>query len=70
MGLDQHAARLCEKHAHLDSLIAKETQRPLPDWQVLNQLKKEKLRLKEVMSTTSGRAEQRHIQAAAPSFHG
>ena len=38
---------LAAKHARIETQIAQESQRPLPDWSTIAQLKKEKLRLKE-----------------------
>jgi hypothetical protein len=46
-----HQAALETKHATLDRRIAEETTRPLPDAQVLAGLKKQKLRLKEELSS-------------------
>jgi hypothetical protein len=45
-----HLDSLTAKHARLESSIAHEMQRPMPDNIRLAQLKKEKLRLKEEMS--------------------
>lgn len=42
-----YTAALAAKHAQIEDLILKESQRPLPDSMVIAQLKKEKLRLKE-----------------------
>lgn len=46
-----HQAALESKHAVLDRRIAEEGQRPLPDAAVLSGLKKQKLRLKEELSS-------------------
>ena len=46
-----HQAALESKHAVLDRRIVEETTRPLPDAQVLAGLKKQKLRLKEELSS-------------------
>ena len=43
-------ATLAAKHQHIETQIAQESQRPLPDWTTIAQLKKEKLRLKEELS--------------------
>lgn len=43
-------ATLAEKHARIETQIARESQRPQPDWTTIAQLKKEKLRLKEELS--------------------
>lgn len=48
--LSAHLSALEAKHAQLDSRIARESQRPLPDLLTIATLKKEKLRLKEAMS--------------------
>lgn len=47
MGMSQHISTLVAKHAQVDDQISREAKRPLPDWVALNQLKREKLRLKE-----------------------
>lgn len=46
-----HYSALEAKHAGLDRQIAAESQRPLPDGVTLAALKKQKLRLKEEMTT-------------------
>ena len=46
-----HQAALATKHAVLDRRIAEETTRPLPDARTLADLKKQKLRLKEELSS-------------------
>ena len=46
-----HFSALEAKHAGLDRQIAAESQRPLPDPAALAALKKQKLRLKEEMTT-------------------
>ncbi|BBE32579.1 YdcH family protein [Sphingosinicella microcystinivorans] len=48
--VDAHLAALSEKHANLESQIDQEVHRPLPDETLIAQWKKEKLRLKEVIS--------------------
>jgi hypothetical protein len=45
-----HLNALEAKHAGLDRRIADEAQRPQPDQQVLAELKKQKLRVKEEIS--------------------
>lgn len=45
-----HLSSLAAKHAHLETQISLENQRPLPDTATLSQLKKEKLRIKEEMA--------------------
>lgn len=44
-----HLSALEAKHAGLDRRIQSETQRPLPDTQLIADLKKQKLRVKEEM---------------------
>lgn len=46
-----HQAALETKHNALDRRIAEESTRPLPDAQILAGLKKQKLRLKEELTT-------------------
>ena len=46
-----HQAALETKHAVLDRRIAEETGRPMPDATLLAGLKKQKLRLKEELSS-------------------
>ena len=45
-----HQAALETKHATLDQRIAAESGRPLPDAQVLAELKRQKLKLKEQLA--------------------
>lgn len=49
MSLQSHLEALQGKHASLESQIATEDQRPMPDEAALLRLKREKLRLKEEM---------------------
>lgn len=49
--LTTHQTALETKHATLDRRIAEETQRPVPDSTVIAGLKKQKLKLKEELST-------------------
>jgi len=46
-----HVFALEAKHALLDQKIHQEEQRPYPDQLTLSRLKKEKLRIKEVLAT-------------------
>ncbi|WP_375390568.1 DUF465 domain-containing protein [uncultured Sphingomonas sp.] len=46
-----HQAALQSKHAVLDQRIAAETARPMPDDLVIADLKKQKLKLKEELSS-------------------
>ena len=45
-----HQAALQSKHAVLDQRLAEEAGRPLPDPQVIAQIKKQKLRVKEELN--------------------
>ncbi len=46
-----HQTALETKHANLDRKISDELHRPLPDQSVLAELKKQKLRVKEELTT-------------------
>lgn len=46
-----HQAALESKHAGLDRRIAEETGRPMPDSMTIADLKKQKLKLKEELSS-------------------
>ena len=47
---NSHSAALVAKHATLETKIASEESRPRPDETLLHMLKKQKLRLKELIS--------------------
>ena len=47
MSLQAHLEALKERHAHLETRISDEDQRPKPDSDMLSRLKLEKLRLKD-----------------------
>jgi hypothetical protein len=47
---DSHSATLMAKHARLDAQILDESRRAAPDDMLLAMLKKQKLRLKEVIA--------------------
>lgn len=47
MSLVTHMSMLEEKHGKLDQMISDETIRPMPDFSVIQTLKKQKLLLKE-----------------------
>jgi hypothetical protein len=47
MTMQAHIQQLLEKHANLDHAIEEETQRPHPDNILINELKKQKLRIKD-----------------------
>ena len=44
-----HAAALAARHADLEAKLEREAQRPFPDAGILAQLKKTKLKLKDMM---------------------
>lgn len=48
--IEAHRASLSQRHAQLEVRIATETRRPLPDMQLIRELKREKLRLKDELS--------------------
>lgn len=48
--MDSHSSALIAKHAGLDARISEETRRPQPDSGLIAQLKKEKLRLKQLIA--------------------
>ena len=45
-----HSSALLSKHAGLDARIAAENSRPAPDDRLIAELKKQKLRLKEMIA--------------------
>lgn len=47
MSLAAHISSLESKHARLESMINEESHRPLPDFSVVQTLKKQKLLIKE-----------------------
>ncbi len=47
-----HIAALSAKHAELEERIFSESRRPLPDEELLYRLKREKLRIKDVIVGT------------------
>lgn len=50
MSVQSHLDQLEAKHAELERTILIESTRPLPDFALVTQLKKQKLRLKEHMA--------------------
>lgn len=48
--IDPHRDALSARHAQLESRIASEAQRPAPDIVLITELKREKLRLKDVLA--------------------
>lgn len=53
MSLAAHISALESKHNHLEYLIGEESNRPLPDFTVIQTLKKQKLILKEELERIS-----------------
>lgn len=49
MSLVAHITMLRDKHARLESMIDDESHRPMPDFSVIQTLKKQKLLIKEEM---------------------
>lgn len=49
MSLAAHLDQLAQKHANIERAIEEENLRPHPDDIILNQLKREKLKLKDEM---------------------
>lgn len=47
MGSEKHIASLHDKHAELEQAIESENSRPLPDELLIQELKKQKLRIKD-----------------------
>ena len=54
MSLENRIESLKTRHAVLESRIAAEDLRPMPDSEALSRLKREKLRLKEELARTRG----------------
>lgn len=50
MSLDTTTEDLSQKHATIETIIAKEAQRPHPDQAKISTLKKEKLRIKDELA--------------------
>ena len=57
MTLQSRLESLKERHAALETRIAEEDQRPMPDSETLNRLKIEKLHVKEQMERLRSRAD-------------
>lgn len=45
-----HSSAMLAKHAGIEARIADESRRPAPDMMLINQLKKQKLRIKEALA--------------------
>lgn len=54
MGSEKHIASLQDKHAELEHEIELENSRPLPDELHIQELKREKLRIKDEIARMSG----------------
>lgn len=50
MSLAAHISSLESKHQHLEAMVGEEMHRPLPDFTVIQSLKKQKLLIKEELS--------------------
>jgi len=53
MKVDEHIAALKAKHANLEEALQQEVRRPLPDTNVLNDIKRQKLRIKDEIQRLS-----------------
>jgi hypothetical protein len=49
--MDAHSSALTAKHAGIEAKIAAESNRPAPDMTLIARLKKQKLKLKEALSS-------------------
>ena len=56
MSVEEHIETLRAKHAHLEDAIDKENMRPHPDDMKLQELKREKLRIKDEIAGLSSQA--------------
>jgi hypothetical protein len=54
MSVEEHIAALKSKHAELESQLDSENHRPHPDQSVINDIKKQKLRIKDELAQLSG----------------
>ena len=50
MSMETSVDELKRKHAHLDTQLGEETQRPNPDQVVISQIKREKLKVKDAIA--------------------
>ena len=48
--MDAHSSALSAKHAGIDARLAEEARRPMPDSKLIAELKKQKLRIKEMIA--------------------
>lgn len=55
MSVEDHIAALKSKHAELEQLLLSENNRPHPDQSVINDIKKQKLRIKDELVQLGGR---------------
>lgn len=65
MSLVTHLAMLEDKHTKLEGMLAGESLRPMPDFSVIQTLKKQKLLLKEEMERIRRLEEGRHDDVAS-----
>jgi hypothetical protein len=64
MSLEAHLEMLETKHHHLESLIASESARPMPDFSAIQTMKKQKLLLKEELARV-GVSEKKYSNSSA-----
>lgn len=65
MSLATHISTLEDKHYRLENMIEDESARPMPDFTVIQTLKKQKLLVKEELARLSGAVERRESGGAA-----
>lgn len=67
MSLVTHLAMLEDKHTKLEGMLAGESLRPMPDFSVIQTLKKQKLLIKEEMERIRRVSEERlhHVASTA-----
>jgi hypothetical protein len=65
MSLATHISMLEEKHYRLESMTDEESARPMPDFTVIQTLKKQKLAVKEELARLNDAAQQRESGGAA-----
>jgi hypothetical protein len=63
MSLFTHLSMLEEKHNKLEKIISEESVRPLPDFPLMQTLKKQKLLLKEELLRLRGHGQHHHDAA-------
>lgn len=65
MSLATHISMLEDKHYRLEAMISGESSRPMPDFTVIQTLKKQKLLIKEELARLSVEAVRRETGGAA-----